>query len=143
MCTVFFSSELNYIEIRTGDIINSHLTARTTENIVFYYRPKFDPFGHVGHLLLVKTALYGLKILCVRFHSRLSDSLTALGFVPSMGGFDIWVCDEGGYYSYVAWYCDDLIVIHKYPDHLFDSVRVKGFTVKYTSAPKYFLGVNL
>ena len=31
----------------------------------------------------------------------------------------------------------------KYPDHVFDSIWGKGFTIKETSAPEYFLGRNL
>ena len=35
-----------------------------------------------------------------------------------------------------------LIIVHKDPDHLFDSIRGKGLTIKETSAPDYFLGVD-
>ena len=37
-------------------------------------------------------------------------------------------------------YFDDLIVVHKDPGHLFDSVIVNEFIIKETSAPDYFLG---
>ena len=40
----------------------------------------------------------------------------------------------------MACYCDDLIIVHKDPEHVFDSMRRKGFTIKETSAPDYFLG---
>ena len=30
--------------------------------------------------------------------------------------------------------------MHKDPDHVFDFIRGKGFTIKETSAPDYFLG---
>ena len=55
--TVVFLVELNDIEIRTGDIINSYLTVCTTENIFFNAGAEFAPFVHVGHLLLINTAL--------------------------------------------------------------------------------------
>ena len=48
--------------------------------------------------------------------------------------------NEGYYYSYVACYCYDMIVVHNNPDNLFDSIRVKGFIIKQTSYPDYFLG---
>ena len=85
--TVVFLYELNNIDTRTGDTSNAHLNARTTE--------KFAPFGHYGHLLLKTTALYVLKSYGARFHSRFSDDLTALGFVPSMVGYDIWMRNKG------------------------------------------------
>ena len=66
--TVVFIYELNNIETRTGDISNAYLTERTTENVLFDSGPKFEPLGHVGHLLLLKTALYGLKSSGARFH---------------------------------------------------------------------------
>ena len=48
--------------------------------------------------------------------------------------------DEGNYYLYMVCYCDDMIVVHKYPDHVFDSILGKGFTIKEISYPEYFLG---
>ena len=89
MRTIIFLVELNNIETRTGEIINAYLTARTTENIFFDTGPECATFVHAGHLLLIETDLYGLNSSGARFHSHLSDALTALGFVPSMGGYGI------------------------------------------------------
>ena len=89
MHTIIFLAELNDIKIFTGDISNAYLTACTTEKIVFDSIPYFSPSVHVVHLLLIKNALYGLKTSGARFHSLLSDYLTALCFVPYTGGFDI------------------------------------------------------
>ena len=47
--------------------------------------------------------------------------------------------NEGDYYSYLACYCDDLVVVNKDSDHVFDSIREKCFTIKGTSATEYFL----
>ena len=57
-----------------------------------------------------------------------------------MGGCDILVRNEGDYFSYVAWYCDDLIIVHKEPDHVFDYIGGNGFTIKETSDTDEFLG---
>ena len=142
MRTIVFLAELNNIETHTCDISNAYLTARTTENIIFNSGSKFAPFGHAGHLPLIKTTIYGLKSSGARFHSQLSDSLIALGFVPSMGGCDIWILNKGNYYPYVACYCYDLIVVQKDPGHIFESIIGKGFTINKTPALDYFLGVN-
>ena len=133
MHTVFFLAELNNIETRTCDISNSYLTERTTEKIVFIIRPEFEPLGNVGHLLMIKTALYFLKIYGSRFHYCLSDDMTSLGFIPSMRVCNIWMSNEGNYYAYMACYWDDLIFIHKDPDNVFYSIQVKEFTIKKTS----------
>ena len=68
---------------------------------------------------MIKNALYDLKSSGTRFHLRLPDSLTSLGFVPFVGRCDIWMRDGGKYYSYLACYCDDIIVLHKDPYHVF------------------------
>ena len=135
ICIVAFLYKLNNIDTRTGDNSNAYLDASTTEKIEFNTGPEFPPFGHVCQLLLIKTALYGLKSFCARFHSWLSDDLSALGLVPSMGGCDIWMRNEGDYYFYLTCYCNDPIVIHKEPDHVFESIIGKGFTIKDTLSP--------
>ena len=60
MHTIVFLSKMNNIETHTGDISKSYLTARTTEKIVFNAETDLAPFVHAGHLLLIKTTLYGL-----------------------------------------------------------------------------------
>ena len=99
MRTIVSLAELKNIETRTNYISNAYLAARTTDKIVFNAGPELSPFGHAGHLILVNTDLYGLKISGDRFHYRLSDAITALGFVPSMGGCDIWVPNEENLYA--------------------------------------------
>ena len=89
MHTIVFLAKMNSIETHTGYISKSYLTARTTEKIVFNAEPDIAPFVHSGHLLLINTTLYDLKQYVTRFHLQLSDALTDLGFVPSMGVCDI------------------------------------------------------
>lgn len=99
MGTVVLLAELNDIEIHTGDIRNAYLIARTTEEIVFKSGPEFSPFGHSWQFILINKSLYALKFSGARFHSHLSDTLTSLGFFPFMGGCNVWMCDEGNYFS--------------------------------------------
>ena len=117
MRTVVFLAELNNIETRNGDIIHAYLTALTTENILFNAGPKFSPFVHAGHLLLINTELYGFNSSGARFHYQFSYALTAFFFVPSLGGCDVWIRNKGEYYSHVAYCCDDLSIVHNYPDN--------------------------
>ena len=53
MRIVVFLDELSHIDIRTGDIINAYLTARTSEKLK--NGPEFAHFGHTGHLLFIET----------------------------------------------------------------------------------------
>ena len=69
--TIVFLSELNNIDTCAGYIRVSYLTVHTTEKILFNAEPEFEPFGHAVHLLLINTALYGLKSYGARFHYRL------------------------------------------------------------------------
>ena len=140
MRTIVFLAELNNIDTRTGDISNTYLTAWTTEKIVFNAGTKFASFEHVSNLITTKTALYDLKISGTRLHSILSYDLTALAFVHSIGVFDIWIRNIGYYYFYVSSYWNDMIFLNKYPDHLYDSIRGKGFTIKEIPDLDYFLG---
>ena len=68
MCTIFFLYELNNIVTCTGDIINAYLTTRTTEKISINAGTELAPFVHAGHLILFKTAIYGLNSSGARFH---------------------------------------------------------------------------
>ena len=97
MRTIVLLGKLKNIETITGDISNGYLTAHTTEKIVFNAGPEFEPFGHAGYLLIINSDLYALNIPSARLHSRLSDDRTALIFVPSMGGYNIWMSNEGDY----------------------------------------------
>ena len=94
MRTVVLLSDLNNIETCTGDISNAYLNSHTIEKIVFNTGPEFATFGHAGHLILIKTTLYGLKNSSARLHYVLSDAPTTLGFVPSMVGCYLWMCNE-------------------------------------------------
>ena len=91
MRTVVLLDELYNIETRTVDISNAYLNAHTTEKILFNTRPEFSPFGHTSHLLIINTDLYGLNSSGDILNSHLSDYLTYLGFIHSMGGCDIWM----------------------------------------------------
>ena len=85
MRTAVFLSELKNIQTCTSDISNAYLTESTRENILLNAGPEFTPFGHADHLLIIKTALYSIKISGDRFHSRLSDALKRPWFSPFRG----------------------------------------------------------
>ena len=91
MSTVVLLDELENIETHIDGISNAYMNTSTTEKIVFNTGTEFNPFRHAGQLLLIKTALYGLRSSGSRFNYRLSDTLPYIGFVHSMGGCGIWM----------------------------------------------------
>ena len=62
-----------------------------------------------GYLLLIHKAHYGLRSSGARWHGKFSDVLRKEGFVPCKAEPDIWICQNGDQYEYVAVYVDDLI----------------------------------
>ena len=93
--------------------------------------PSFHPLDMP--FTCINNVLYGLNSYGARSHYRISDDLTALGLVPSMGGCDTCMLNKGDYYYYVDWYCDDIIVVHKDPGNVFDSITEKEFIIKEAS----------
>jgi Reverse transcriptase (RNA-dependent DNA polymerase) len=63
-----------------------------------------------GHTLIIVKALYGLRSSGARWHDRLFDTLSAMGFTPSKVDSDIWMRDCGDHYKYIACYVDDLLI---------------------------------
>jgi hypothetical protein len=101
--------ELNGLTPMVGDIGNAYLEAYTNEKVCFYAGPEFGPLE--GHLLIITKALYGLRSSGARFHDKLHDTLTDMGFRPSYADPDLWIRDAGNCYEYICVYVDDLMAI--------------------------------
>ena len=54
--------------------------------------------------MVIIKALYGLRSSGARWHDRLYDALSGMGFKPSKADPDIWMRDRGDHYEYVAVY---------------------------------------
>ena len=78
--------ELNGLQVMAGDIGNAYLEAYTKEKVYFKAGKEFGPLE--GHVLVIVKALYGLRTSGARFHEKLSDTLRAMGFVPSLADPD-------------------------------------------------------
>ena len=94
-----------------------------------------------GHFLLIVKALYGLKSSRLRWHERLADVLTAMGFFMSKAEPDIWMRDMGDHYEYIAVYVDDLLIVSKEPNTLIHVLtKDHKFKLKGTGKVSFHLG---
>ena len=133
--------ELNGLKPMVGDIGNAYLEAYTKEKVCFIAGPEFGPLE--GHLMIISKALYGLRSSGARFHDKLHDTLTDMGFRPSYADPDLWIRDAGDCYEYVCVYVDDLMAILKNPQEFFDLLTTKyKYLLKGVGDPEYHLGGN-
>jgi hypothetical protein len=105
---VTFLAELNDMELWSTDIGNAYLESYTKEKVAFVAGDEFGDLA--GHTFIIIKALYGLRSSGARWHDRLFDTLSALGFQPARSDPDIWMRPCGDHYEYIACYVDDLLI---------------------------------
>ena len=90
-----------------------HLEAYTDEKLCIVAGPEFGELQ--GHLLLINKALYVIRSAGARWHDRLFDVLSDMGFKPSTADPDIWIrlSKDKPAYEYIAVYVDDLAIAMK------------------------------
>jgi hypothetical protein len=138
---LIFLAELNNLQTWATDIGNAYLEAETSEKLYIVAGPEFGDLE--GHTLVIFKALYGLRTSGLRWHDRLSDVLTELGFQPCKAEPDIWLRRNGDIYEYVAVYVDDLAIAMKDPKSLTDVLRDKHkFKLKGTGPIEFHLGCD-
>jgi hypothetical protein len=131
--------ELNGLKLMVGDITSAYLMALTQELIFFKAGPEF--MEKAGHLMVVRKSLYGLRTSGKAWHDLLFDTLSDMGFKPSLADPDIWMRSNGRCYEYVCSYVDDLTAIMENPKAFFDELEQRGFGLKgVTDKPDIFLG---
>ena len=74
-----FLAELNDLEAWATDVSSAYLEAFTEEKVYIIAGGEFGS-DRVGHILIVRKAIYGLRTSSIRWHERLSDVLRAEGF---------------------------------------------------------------
>ena len=81
--------ELNGLKLTGGDVGNTYLKAYTSEKVCARAGPEFGPLE--GHLLVIEKALYSLHTSGARFHAKFTDTLLALGFMPTYANPNVWI----------------------------------------------------
>ena len=95
------------------DIGNAYLESYTKERVAFVAGPEFGDLQ--GHTMIIVKALYRLRTSGARWHDRLFDALTIMGFKPSRADPDIWMRQKDGHYEYIVVYVDNLLIASKEP----------------------------
>ena len=80
---------LDYLDILACDIHNSYITADRRERLWVIARPKF--VSEARQNMLVRKALYVLKISDAAFRAFLAETLDAMGYRPSYTNTDLWL----------------------------------------------------
>ncbi|KAL7563771.1 hypothetical protein ACA910_020455 [Epithemia clementina (nom. ined.)] len=143
LCITIVLSELNNLTLWGADIGNAYLEALTGEKIFIIAGPKFKEIE--GHILTMYKALYGLKSSGARWHDRLFDVLTDMGFSPSKADSDIWIkkVSVGSCYEYIAVYVDDLAIASKDPGAICKILKEKyNFKLKGDGPIDFHLGCH-
>ena len=139
---VTFLAELNDLELWGTDIGNAYLESYTKEKVAFIAGPEFGDLQ--GHTMIIVKALYGLRTSGARWHDRLFDALTIMGFRPSRADPDIWMRQKDGHYEYIAVYVDDLLIASKEPSVIIVALEAHPnlFKLKGTGPIKFHLGCD-
>ena len=107
--------ELNNLEPWGADIGNAYLQAYTDENLCIVAGPEFGELQ--GHILVINKALCGTRSAGTRWHDRLFDALSDMGFKPSKADPDIWMklSKDESVFKCIAVYLADLAIPMKNP----------------------------
>jgi hypothetical protein len=87
--TLIFLAELNKLDTWATYIGNAYLEAITCEKLFIIADPEFGE--QQGHILIIYTALYGLRTSGLQWHGRFANVLRSLGFNPCVAEPDIWM----------------------------------------------------
>ena len=79
---------LNDLEVKLGDVLNTYLTATTTEKIWMILGPEWG--GDAGKGAILVRALYGLKSVGASFQSYLANCMRDLGYTSCKADPDLW-----------------------------------------------------
>ena len=136
-----FLAELNGLEAWGTDISSAYLEAKTKEKIYVIAGPEFGELA--GHTLVIYKALYGLRTSGVRWHERLADCLTDMGFFLCKSEPDIWIRHCGDHWEYIATYVVDLAIVSKNPQEIINVLETKhNFKLKGSGPITYHLGCD-
>ena len=138
---VLFLAELNELETWGTDVGSAYLQAPTREKLYTIAEPYFGDLE--GHTLIVRKAVYGLKLSGKMWSERSAEVFKSMGFLPSKTQDDIWIKDMKTHYEYIARYVDDLAIASKNPQAIIDQLTtIHNFKLKGTGPLGYHLGCD-
>jgi hypothetical protein len=111
---------LNSLDVKTGDVMNTYITALITEKVWTILGPEFGDTECGLHAVIVR-ALYGLKSAGAAFCAHLSSFMRRMGFKLCKADPDLWYkaetnpVDNSLYFAFILCYVDDILVMHHDP----------------------------
>ena len=110
MCCQGIAS-LNSLEVSACDIGNAYLNAPCGEKLWTVAGSEFG--SEKGSVMVIASALYGLKSSGAAWRSTLAQSMEQLGYSPTKADPDVWIKravkhDGSPYYKMMLIYVDDV-----------------------------------
>ena len=138
---------LNGLGILACDIQNSYLIAKCRDLIWTTVGPKLG--SEEGSIVVVKMALYGLKLSGAEFRAKLASLLYNIKYTPCKADPDVWTrpaikSDGTEYYKYDLVYVEDVLVISCVPMRKIEGIKCV-FKLKEDKAepPDMYLGESI
>ena len=139
-------ASLNDLDLFACDIGNAYLNANCREKLWTIAGPEFG--SDKGSVMIISRALYGLKSSGAAWRAKLSETLKAMLYKPSMSDPDVWLKgdvkpDGTPYYKYMLVYVDDILHIAHNP-HIDMKLISQYYRLKDGSGePDRYLGGNI
>ena len=138
----FLIAALTDLNVIAADIGSAYIQALTVEKVYCIPGPEFGELH--GIVCIIMRALYGLKLSSAMWHQKLSDTLRAMGFVPSKADYDLWMRACVDHYEYIAVIVDDLLVFSKDPSTVIGPLKeIYNFELKGVGEPEYYSGADM
>ena len=143
----FLYAALNGLNILGCDVTNAYLNAPCREKIWVKAGPEFGD-DLQGSCMLIRKALYGLKSSGYSWRKALAETLSDMGYVPSMADPDVYRRrstrkNGSDYWEFVLTYVDDILCVSEKPMATMDILK-KTYALKEEAAePDRYLGANI
>ena len=138
---------LNDLQVKLGDILNTHILAPVTEKVWTTLDPESSKDAR--NTSLIVRALHDLKSAGAAFMSNLAKCMESLGYESCKTDPDLWLKpeirpeDRVKYYSFILCYVDDILCIHHNSDAVLERLH-KSFPLKLGfGKPDMYLGSKL
>ena len=82
-------ADINDLEVKCGDALNSYITAPVKEKIWTYLGPEHG--NDEGKKAIIARSLYGLKSSGDAFRAHICECIAALGCRPCLTDPDLWL----------------------------------------------------
>lgn len=121
----FLIAALNDLDVMSCDIGNAYLNAPCREKI--WFQGGAECGEHVGKVIIIVRALYGLKSSGASWRSMFSASLESMGFKPTRVDPDVYIrknhkADGVPYYEIVLVYVDDVLAVSSDPEKIMRAI---------------------